>query len=624
MNKVTKFLTCGSVDDGKSTMIGKLLFDAGLIYEDQLQSLRSELEKNGKDINEIDYSFLLDGLISEREQGITIDVAYRYFSLNDKKYIVADTPGHTQYTKNMATGASHCDAGIILIDARKGLGLQTRRHALICALMGINTVLFAVNKCDLINWDESLYRSIESDCIQLINDLSEIGLTDIEYTCTPISALFGDNLLNRSNHMPWYSDSTVYEWLDKLEFDSSRRSSASKFVVQYVVKSFAQDNTYQLSAIENLTANELKKFRAYSGKLLAGSMTSGQRVKVSSSEITTSVKGILKGSHFVHTANRGDSVSLILEDEIDISRGDVIVSENVDIAKYSDISATIIWMDNKPLQNNRNYVIKGTFGYANANIKRIDYKYNLESFQQIITNRLEMNEVGMVDIHLHSNIFLDEYKSEKQLGSFIIIDRLSNLTVGCGLINNLIDNESAENVPEQKPFILWFTGLSGSGKTTTSENLKFELTERGYNPVLLDGDVLRKGICSDLGFSDSDRSENIRRTAEMAKLILNSGVIVMCSLISPFEKDRQYARELLADYQFIEVFVNAPLEVCEKRDVKGFYKKARGGQITNFTGIGSGYETPTNPEIIVNTDKQSEPEVVSTILAFLEKRGLLE
>jgi bifunctional enzyme CysN/CysC len=627
MNNVTKFLTCGSVDDGKSTMIGKLLFDAGLIFEDQLQSLRLELEKNGKDINALDYSFLLDGLLSEREQGITIDVAYRYFTMGDKKYIVADTPGHTQYTKNMATGASHCDAGIILIDARKGLGLQTRRHTLICALMGIKIVMFAVNKFDLMNWDENIYRSIEEDCLQLMRDLSEIGMSDISYSCTPISALFGDNLLNRSENMPWYNGLTAYEWLDNLELESVSGSSSSRFAVQYVIKSFNEENSYQLSAMDSLTDNEMRKFRSYSGKLISGNMSLGQRVKVSSSDIKTTVKGIIKGFQFVNSAIQSDSISLILEDEIDISRGDVILSEEIELVKYSDVNATIIWMDAKPLENNGNYIIKGCFGYANINIRKIANKYNLESFNQISTDKLDINEVGIVDIHCNSRVFIDNYKSDKQFGSFIIIDRLTNLTVGCGMINELIDNdlgkEGKSNLNQEKPFVLWFTGLSGSGKTTTSENLNAELSIRGYHSVLLDGDILRKGLCTDLGYTDSDRSENIRRTAEIAKLILKSGVNVMCSLISPFEKDRQAARRILSDFHFVEVFIDAPIEICEKRDAKGFYSKARVGEIVDFTGISSGYEKPDNPEIVVKTDQLSVDESVSCILDYLVSKNIL-
>lgn len=625
MSKVTKFLTCGSVDDGKSTMIGKLLFDAGLIYEDQLQALKQELERNGKDTNIIDYSFLLDGLISEREQGITIDVAYRYFSLNNKKYIVADTPGHTQYTKNMATGASRCDAAIILIDARKGLGLQTRRHTLICAMMGIQRLLFAVNKFDLVNWQESVFNEIQDDCKSLINDLSQLGFNDIHYSITPVSALLGDNLLNKSVNMKWYRGGTIYDWLDKLEFDNNVSNTKFKFEVQYVIKSFSQDHVFQNHAIENLTDNERKNFRSYTGKILSGSLTSGQRVKISSTDIKSTVKGILIGFQFVHTVHKNDSVSLILEDEIDISRGDLIVSDDTVIKKYSEFTANVIWMSDQTFSKNRNYIIKGIWGYINANVLNIDYKYNLETFEQIQTDKLDLNEVGVVKIHSHSPIILEDYKSDKQLGSFIIIDRLSNKTVGCGMVRDLDENEpktKPQNIT-QKPIILWFTGLSGSGKTTTSENLKSALLDRGYNSVILDGDVLRKGLCKDLGFNDTDRSENIRRTAEVAKLILNSGVNVMCSLISPFEKDRQTAREILSEYNFIEVFVDAPFEVCEERDAKGFYKKARVGEIKNFTGIGSNYEKPSNPEIIVNTDILSMEESVQTIIEYLVKKEVI-
>ncbi len=627
MNHITKFLTCGSVDDGKSTMIGRLLFDAGLIYEDQLQSLKSELEKNGMDTNSIDYSFLLDGLLSEREQGITIDVAYRYFSINNKKFIVADTPGHTQYTKNMATGASHCDAAIILIDARKGLGLQTNRHSLICSLMGISKILFAINKFDLVNWDEKVFLELSNKCQDLVHELEEVISKKIDFSSIPISALLGDNLLYKSMNMPWYENGTIHQWLDNLVIDKDLNDSDTSFVVQYVIKSYDHANPYQFSALENLTENELSKLRAYAGILVSGNLSLGQKVKISSSDIITTIKGILKGFQFVNSASKGESVSIILEDEIDISRGDIIKNNDSSISFHSDINATIIWMGSVPLENNGRYIIKGCFGYVNANINKIDFKYNLESFKKIKTEKLEINEVGVVDLHFHKKIYAEAYNSNRQLGSFVIIDKLNNLTIGCGMINSFNDLEipdTEDNIgKKKKPFVLWFTGLSGSGKTTTAENLIKELFKRGYNSVSLDGDILRQGLCNDLGFSDSDRSENIRRTAEIAKLILDSGVNVLCSLISPFEKDRQLAREILSEYNFVEIFINASIEICEKRDIKGYYKKAREGEINNFTGISSKYENPINPEITINTELLSFDEATNKILNYLESKDYL-
>ena len=693
MSKVTKFLTCGSVDDGKSTMIGKLLFDAGLIYEDQLQSLRLENEKNGIGIDEIDYSFLLDGLMSEREQGITIDVAYRYFSINGKKFIVADTPGHSQYTKNMATGASQCEAAIILIDARKGLGLQTRRHTLICALMGINRFVFAVNKCDLVDWSEKIFSEIQTGCTQLIHELSGIGFIGINYKCIPISALLGDNLLLKSENMPWYAGETIYQWLVGLErnkeipayagmtegegipayaamtagdgipvdaamtegeeipayagmtegegipayaamtagdgipvspvMTTEMQAKPAKFFVQNVIKSSTKENAFQVVANTNLTNNELKNFRAYAGKLISGQINSGQSIRILSSELKTTIKGIIKGFRYVNSAYENDSISVVLEDEIDISRGDIMVPIAGNYKKHSDFKSTIIWMDSKPLRNFENYIIKGYFGYVNATISKIEYKYNLETFEQLNTENLEINEVGIVHINCHRPLFLESYKESKNTGSFIIIDRLTNLTVGCGMINEVIEKEITKInevlIQKEKPVIFWFTGLSGSGKTTVSEQLKKTLLEYGVQSVLLDGDVMRKGISSDLGFKESDRKENIRRTSEIAKLILDSGVNVICALISPYEEDRIAARNKLSDYEFIEIFVDTPLEICEQRDSKGYYKKARIREVIDFTGIDSLYERPEFPDITINTDSISTEENVKTIINYILK-----
>ncbi len=625
MAELIRFLTCGSVDDGKSTMIGKLLFDAGLIYEDHLQSLRAEMKANGNQSGEIDYSFLLDGLLAERQQGITIDVAYRYFSLKDRKFIVADTPGHTQYTKNMATGASHCEAAVILIDARKGLGVQTRRHSLICAMMGIRKVIFAINKFDLVDWSQEVYTTIAGDCTNLVNELAAIGYGNLKYGCIPVCALLGDNLLHRSENMPWYKGPTVYEWLESLRHEEQPSSGSAEFTVQNVLKSSSRDSNNNFQAHSQFTNGELKNFRAYAGKLASGTLSSGQTVKVLPSGLKTSVKGVIKGFGFVQSASAGDSVSLMLEDEIDISRGDIIVTDDVPVSSHSDFIAEVIWMDDKPLYNRDNYIIKGYFGYINATFTKVVHKYNLETYRHIATDRLELNEAGTVHVNCHRPLFLQEYKDNRHTGSFLIIDRLSNRTVGGGMIRELVDTKTAPEpaLSRKKPFILWFTGLSGSGKTTVSEYLRNTLLLKGVSSVLLDGDTLRHGVSKGLGFTDEDRKENIRRTAEMAKLIADSGVNAICALISPFESDRQQARKLLEGYRFVEIFVDTPLEVCEERDAKGFYKKARIREILDFTGIGSIYEKPANPDVTINTDSIPTGESVDRIIDYLLINGIL-
>ena len=607
-----RFITCGSVDDGKSTLIGRLLYDSKLIFEDQLSSLESDSKKVGTQGGDVDFALLVDGLAAEREQGITIDVAYRFFSTDKRKFIVADTPGHEQYTRNMATGASNADLAIILIDARKGILTQTRRHSYICSLLGIKHVLVAVNKMDLMDYDRKVFDKIESDYRAFAR---EIGLDDI--TCVPISALKGDNILERGDNLDWYHGPTLMEVLETVDVTSDEKSAPFRFPVQWV-------NRPDLD------------FRGFSGTIVSGTVRQGDEIVVLPSAKTSRIKRIVTMGGDLDEAIAGQAVTLVLEDEIDISRGDVICRKENRAELTDQFMAHVLWMDEEHLLPGRPYLVKIGSKMVPGMITDLKYKVNVNSLEHEAGKALELNEVGVCNLSLSDQIPYDHYADIRETGAFIIINRLNNNTVGVGMIDhglrraeNIhwqaldVDKTSRATQKSQKPAVLWFTGYSGSGKSTVANALEKKLFARGNHTYVLDGDNVRHGLNKDLGFTDVDRVENIRRVAETSKLMVDAGLITLVSFISPFRSERRMARELMEDGEFIEIFINTPLEVCEQRDPKGLYKKARAGEIKNFTGFDSPYEEPDNAELNVDTTDLQPDQAADRIIAYLEENGYL-
>ncbi len=629
---VLKFLTCGSVDDGKSTLIGHLLFQTNNIPVDQLQTLESESARIGTADGALDYSLLLDGLMAEREQGITIDVAYRYFTAAGRKFIVADTPGHEQYTRNMATGASQCDAALILVDVQRGIVPQTRRHALICALMGIRRLFFVVNKMDRVAWDEAQFSLVYAQKQALVADLANFGLQLTEHTAIPVSALGGDNLTARSSNTPWYSGPTLLEWLAAVRPESWRESAPLRLPVQYVIKASRGGTVWQHGVAAEVRDAVGGTFRAYAGTVVSGALRVGDELVSLPAGISTRVAEIWAGNKTVGSAVAGMAVAVHLAGEHDIVRGDLLVPAN-DRPEMSDQFKTrIIWMDEAPLFAGRHYEFHGLSGSMSVEVSRIRNRIEPETYRRLAAESLAMNDVAEVELHLSRSVPFDPYDENRETGAFVLVDRLTNATVACGMIIHalrrasnvhwqpeIVDRETRVAIKGHRPKVIWLTGLSGSGKSTIANALESRLNTMGRHTMLLDGDNIRHGLNKDLGFTEGDRVENIRRIGEVTKLMTDAGLIVITAFISPFKAERDLVRTLLPAGEFIEVFVSTPLTVCEQRDPKGLYKKARAGQIPNFTGINSPYEAPEKPELVIDTATGSLLESVDLILALLSQ-----
>ncbi|WP_454759433.1 sulfate adenylyltransferase subunit CysN [Caulobacter segnis] len=602
-----RFITCGSVDDGKSTLIGRLLYDSKMIFEDQLAALEADSKKVGTQGGAIDFALLVDGLAAEREQGITIDVAYRFFSTEKRKFIVADTPGHEQYTRNMVTGASTADAAVILIDARKGVLTQTRRHSYLVSLLGIRHVVLAVNKMDLVGWDQSVFDQIVADYRAFAD---QIGLS--VFTPIPISGLGGDNMAARSEHTPWFDGPILMDWLEGVEVEDDLQAKPFRMPVQWVNR-------------PNLD------FRGFSGLVASGTIKPGDRIRALPSGRESRVARIVTLPGDLDQAVAGQSVTLTLEDEIDISRGDVIASADAPAPVANQFEATVVWMDDEPLPPGRTYLLKLGARTVSASVTDIKHRVNVNTLEHTAAKRLELNEIGVCNLSLDQAIPFEAYADNRQMGGFILVDRLSNRTVGAGMLNFALrraDNihwqhtdvtkSSRSALKSQRGQVVWLTGLSGAGKSTIANLVEKRLHALGRHTYLLDGDNVRHGLNKDLGFTEEDRVENIRRVAEVAKLMVDAGLIVLTAFISPFRAERQLARDLLDQGEFIEVFVDTPLAVAEARDVKGLYKKARSGQLKNFTGVDSPYEAPEAPELRIDTTAIDPVEAAEQIVAWLE------
>ena len=608
-----RFITCESVDDGKSTLIGRLLYDAKMIFEDQLASLESDSKKVGTQGENIDFALLVDGLTAEREQGITIDVAYRFFATDKRKFIVADTPGHEQYTRNMATGASTADVAILMVDARKGILTQTRRHSFITSLLGIRKVVLAINKMDLINYSQQAYDDIVDDFYAFADELA----TDLEIQPIPMSALEGVNITSKSNETDWYDGPSLMDYLETVPVGDRRLNTPFRMPVQWVNR-------------PNLD------FRGFSGQIAAGSIQPGDRVKSMPSGKQSTVQRIVTATGDLEQAIAGQSVTITLDDEIDCSRGDVLVSAE-DPSEVSDqFQARLLWMSETPLLPGRRYLLKMGAKTVTATVNAPKYGIDVNTLNDVPAKTLELNQIGVTTLSLDQAIPYDPYDVNREMGGFILIDRMTNDTVGLGLVDfalrrasNIhwqamdVDRSALAEQKGQKPAVLWFTGLSGSGKSTIANALQKLLFAQGKHTFTLDGDNVRHGLNRDLGFTDADRVENIRRVANVARLMSDAGLITLVSFISPFRSERQMARNLMADGEFIEVYVDTPLSVAEDRDVKGLYKKARAGEIKNFTGIDSPYEPPQAPELRIDTVNNSPEEAAEVILGFMREKGLL-
>jgi len=598
-----RFITCGSVDDGKSTLIGRLLWDSKLIFEDQLAALEADSKRIGTQGGEIDYALLLDGLQAEREQGITIDVAYRYFSTDKRKFIVADTPGHEQYTRNMVTGASTADVAVILVDARKGVLTQTRRHSYLVSLMGIRHVVLAINKMDLVGYSADRFHAIREEYAAFAAGL---GFADI--TVIPISALQGDNVLLRSGRTPWHDGSTLMEYLETVDAVYEIENQPFRMPVQWV-------NRPDLD------------FRGFCGTLASGRVRPGDEIVVAASGKTSRVARIVTMYGDLDEADAGQAVTLVLEDEIDISRGDLLADPLARPAYADQFEARIVWMYEDALMAGRRYLLKSGCSTVPAAVTALKYKINVNSLQHEPAKRLELNEVGVCNLVLDRPIAFDPYAENHTTGSFILIDRISNATVGAGMIDfalrratnvhwhtEQVSRDIRAALKGQSPCVIWLTGLSGSGKSTIANALEQRLVQLGRHTMLLDGDNIRHGLNKDLGFTEEDRIENIRRIGEVARLLTETGLIVITAFISPYRAEREMVRNLLPAGEFVEVYVSTSLEECERRDVKGLYKKARKGSIPNFTGISAPYEEPLSPGVTVDTSLVSVDKAVAMIL----------
>jgi len=608
-----RFITCGSVDDGKSTLIGRLLYESKMLFEDQLTQLEVDSKKVGTQAGDLDFALLVDGLAAEREQGITIDVAYRFFSTDKRKFIVADTPGHEQYTRNMITGASTADVAVILIDGRKGVLTQTRRHSYLVSLIGIRRVILAINKLDMVDYSEQVFNQIDKDYRAFAKNL---GLQNI--VSIPMSALKGDNITESSANTPWYKGPALMEYLENVQVeDSDIGPGVFRLPIQWVNR-------------PNLD------FRGYSGMVVRGSIKPGDAIRVLPSGKESKVARIVTGDGDLDRAISGQSITLTLTDEIDISRGDVIAATDSPPSVADQFEATIVWMSEEPMLPGRPYLMKIGTRTVTATVSMLKHKVNVNTLEQIAVTKLELNEIGVCNLSSDRLIAFDPYIEDRDTGGFILIDRLSNNTIGAGMLHfalrrsqNIhwqainINKQAHAALKEQKPFMLWFTGLSGSGKSTVANLVEKKLYSLGKHTYMLDGDNVRHGLNKDLGFTDADRVENIRRIAEVAKLMVDAGQIVLVSFISPFRSERRMARDLVEPGEFFEVFIDTPIEVAEQRDPKGLYKKVRRGELTNFTGIDSPYEMPENAELRIDTTKQTPEQATEQIVSYLIENGLL-
>jgi bifunctional enzyme CysN/CysC len=611
--ELLRFITCGSVDDGKSTLIGRLLYESGLVLEDQLAALEVDSRTVGTQGDELDVALLLDGLQAEREQGITIDVAYRYFTTERRKFIVADTPGHEQYTRNMVTGASTADCGLLLVDARNGLLSQTRRHAYIVSLLGLRHVALAVNKLDLVDYSEHTFRSIEAEFTAFAN---QVGIEDV--TGIPVSALRGDNVVTRSTRMPWYTGPTLLEYLETVELDEQRLQSAPfRLPVQWVNRPDPE-------------------FRGFSGVVISGTVSTGDEVVVQPSGRSSQIERIVTYDGDLECAVAGQSVTVVLSDQLDVSRGAVIAAADQPPGVGAQFEATIVWMGDEPMLRGRSYVMRLGTSTALATTSPVKFKLNMDSLEHLAAEQLQLNEIGVCELELDRAIAFDPYSADRDMGGFVLIDRITNATVGAGMINfelrrsqNVrwqaveVDKKAHARLKHQRPCVLWLTGLSGAGKSTIANMLEQRLHLLTRHTYLLDGDNIRHGLNKDLGFTDADRVENIRRIAEVSKLMVDAGLIVIAAFISPFRSERRMARELFDEGEFIEIFIDTPLEVAERRDPKHLYAKARRGEIKNFTGIDSPYERPEAPDVQIDTTTMSPEQAVERILEQLRRRGMI-
>lgn len=605
--KTLRFITCGSVDDGKSTLIGRMLFESNAILNDHFATLKNDSKKVGTQGKEIDFALLVDGLSAEREQGITIDVAYRYFATDRRKFIVIDTPGHEQYTRNMVTGASNADLAIILVDASKGILTQTRRHTLICSVLGIKNIILAINKMDIINFDKNIFDQIKLDYLNFAQNLSFKSITAL-----PISALRGDNIVNSTKNTNWFNGPTLMGFLEIVENKTKVSSNALRFPVQWVNR-------------PNLN------FRGFSGTIVDGSVKNGEIIKVLPSGETAKIKEIILFKEKLKQAVVGQAVTIRLDKEIDVSRGDIIVSKNSPCEVANHFQAHLVWMDKETGYISREFIMKiGTLS-LNAQITKIKFNINIDTKDKNSASQLNLNDVSVINIKTTKPIPYENYAKCSNLGSFILINKITNQTSAAGMIdfaliratnvnfqNFQVTKLARRKLAGHQSKVIWFTGLSGSGKTTIANALEKELYVKGIRTYILDGDNIRHGLNKDLGFTNTDRIENIRRIAEVSKLMVDAGIVVLTSFISPFEEERQMARNLFEDREFFEIFVNTPLEVAEARDPKGLYKKARSGDIKNFTGISSTYEKPKKPNLTVFPDKQSVEEIVKEILIKIQ------
>lgn len=607
-----RFITCGSVDDGKSTLIGRLLYESKALLEDQMSALEIDSKKSGTQGDALDFALLVDGLSAEREQGITIDVAYRFFATEKRKFIVADTPGHEQYTRNMVTGVSTADVAIILIDARKGLLTQTYRHSYLASLVGVKHVVLAINKLDMVDYSQEVFERIDQDYREFAKQL---GFTEIQ--SIPLSALKGDNISELSENTPWYKGPTLVGYLETVNVSSAQEVGPFRMPVQWV-------NRPDLD------------FRGFSGRILGGQVAPGDSIRVLPSGTISKVQRIVTFDGDLPSAEAGQSITLTLEDEIDISRGDVIVTADKPCQVADQFQTTLVWMDSEKMLAGRSYLIKIGSRTVGGSFSAPKHVVDVNTLQEHPAKEVGLNDIAVLNLSLDRAVAFDPYEENRDMGSFIVIDRITSLTVGAGMVqfalrrsqnvhwqSLAVDKAARSHLNGHKPVVLWLTGLSGTGKSTIANLLEKQLYAKGVRTYLLDGDNVRHGLSKDLGFTVADRVENIRRIGEVSKLMVDAGLVVISSFISPFQAERDMARRLVEEGEFVEIFVDTPIEVLEQRDPKGLYKKARAGELRNFSGIDSPYEAPENPEVYINTTELSAEQAVEKILQQLHGKGIL-